>query len=194
MLSLVSGGKYSNVLHFDGKAKIADYATDLGIPITLFMPGVYMSNFTPAQSFRPNPETGVYTIALPTPTDKPIVPMLDTVGDTGKFVTGIMRNREKTLGKEIYGATSYYSLNQLVEEFKQTKPEAGKGAVAVEISPEVFKGILGKSGLPEFIHEEMAENFLLLNQCGYYNGENLEFSHSVSCLLVVHTCARMMLI
>lgn len=178
----VSGGKFTKVLHFDGKAQIGDYAISLGLPTTLFMPGVYMSNFTPIQSFRKNPKTGLFTIALPIPTDKAIVPMLDTRADTGKFVTGIMRNREKVLGKAVYGATSYYTLNQLVEEFTEVKPEDGKGAQAVTISNDAFKGILGMSGMPEFMHEEMLENFLLLNDCGYYNGGSLDFSHSVSTL------------
>jgi len=181
-ISKISHGKFKNVLHFDGKAEIADYALSLGIPSTFYQPGVFMSNFTPTQSFRPNPKAGgAYTITLPIPVVAPVVPLIDIRADTGKFVTGIMRNREKTLGKNIHGAISYYSLTEMVDEFKTAKPETGKnlGAQAIEVSGDAFKGILAMSGMPEFLHEEMLENFLMLDDCGYFNKETLDFSHSI---------------
>ena len=128
---------------------------------------------------RPHPETHEWTLALPIPVDSPTIPLIDTEEDTGKFVKGILLNREKTLGKQIYGAHTYYSMEQIVEEFKAVKPEAGKGAKAVEIPPEVFKGFMAQGGMPEVVQEEMLQNMQLLPMCGYYGGASLDESHSV---------------
>jgi hypothetical protein len=175
----VSGGKYKNVLHFDGKAEIEEYIKEIGVPTTAFQPGIFMSNFIPTGSFRRNPQTGKFTIALPIANNKPTLPMIDIKADTGKFVTAIMRNRDSLLGKQVHGASKYYSTEELVQEFKEVKPVDGEGAVAVQISDDAFKGILGLSGMPESIHEELLENFLLLDQCGYFNGASLDESHSI---------------
>ncbi|RAL61768.1 hypothetical protein DID88_002832 [Monilinia fructigena] len=86
-----------------------------------FLPGFYMSNI---------------------PASAP-VPLLATVEDTGKFVKGILLNREKVLGKRIYGATKYYTLTEILNEFKEQFPVAGEGAENVELPhDDVYKGIL----------------------------------------------------
>jgi hypothetical protein len=139
-----------------------------------------MSNI-PGGMMRQLPPNNDWTFGLPIPTSSPI-PLLDTAGDTGKFVKGILLNREKTLGKRIYGATDYYTVAEIVEEFQEVFPEAGKTAKAVELSHEVFKAALGKSGLPEEGQEELLQNMRLMNEYGYYGGESLTESHSVRVL------------
>jgi hypothetical protein len=46
----------------------------------------------------------------------------------------------------------------------------------------MFKGILGKKGLPEKFHDEMLQNMQLMPQFGYYGGDSLKESHSVRIL------------
>ncbi len=139
-----------------------------------------MSNL-PGKMFRPNPQTNEYTLALPIPVTSPM-PLLDTEDDTGKFVKGILLNREKTLGKRIFGATAYYTPEQIVEEFKALKPEASKGAKAVQVPHEVFKGFLAQTGAPEATQDEMLQNMRLMPEFGYYGNACLDESHSVSLL------------
>ena len=67
------------------------------------------------------------------------------------------------------------------------KPEAGKGAQAVEIGHDVFKAGLGKAGVGEAVQEELLQNFRLLSEFGYFGGEGLEESHKV-CLFGI--CSR----
>ena len=174
---LVSGGKLSQVHHFDSKAEVEQYIRDIGVPASFFLPGFFMSNF-PGKMLRPNPNNGAFTLALPMPTSSPI-PLLDTESDTGKFVKGILLNREKTLGKQILGATDYYTPNQIVEIFKDSKPVDSVGAAAVEISGDMFKGFLAKTGAPAAIQEEMLQNMQLMPQFGYYGGASLAESHLV---------------
>jgi hypothetical protein len=178
----VSGGVFSNVHHFDSKADVEDYIREIGIPATFFLPAVYMSNFVPAKSFRPSPQPPhAFTLALPgVPKDKKVIPLLWAEEDTGKFVKGILKNREKLLGKRVLAADRYYSSEEMVQIFSEVKPEAGKGAQAVALPPQVYRDILMKTGLPEFAAVELSENFEMCAQCGYFDGADLEAYHSVS--------------
>lgn len=177
----LSNGVLSKVTHFDSKAHVEDYIRASGLPATYFLPGFYMSNL-PGGMFRQVPPNNDWTLGLPIPGSTP-VPLLNTAGDTGKFVKGILLNREKTLGKRIYGATDYYTLDQMVNEFKEVYPEAGKTAKAAELPHQVFKSILGSTGMPEHATEELLQNMRLMNEFGYYGGEKLDDSHSVRYLV-----------
>jgi uncharacterized protein YbjT (DUF2867 family) len=174
----LSGGKLAHVKHFDSKAKVEAYVREIGIPASFFLPGFYMSNL-PGKMLRQLPPNNDWTLGLPIPTSSP-VPLLDTADDTGKFVKGILLNREKALGKRIYGATDYYTVAEIVKEFQEQYPEAGKTAKAVELPHEVFKGILAKAGTPEESAEELLQNMRLMNEFGYYGGADLKESHEVS--------------
>jgi len=173
----LSGGKLAHVKHFDSKAAIEAYTRSIGIPASFFLPGFYMSNL-PGKMIRQLPPNNDWTLGLPIATNSP-VPLLDTAKDTGTFVKGILLNREKSLGKRIYGATDYYTVDEIVKQFQEQYPEAGKTAKAVALPPQVFKGILAQSGQPEESAEELLQNMLLMQDFGYYGGESLEESHSV---------------
>jgi len=176
-ITKLSKGALSGVSHFDSKAKIEDYVREIGLSATFFLPGLYMTN-VPGGFLRQAPPNNDWTLALPIPGTTP-VPLLNTAGDTGKFVKAILLNREKTLGKRIYGATNYYTLDEMVKQFKEQYPEAGKTAKVVELPHEVFKGILQKTGMPAEGAEELLQNMILMNEYGYYGGERLDESHSI---------------
>ena len=142
------------------------------------MPGFYMSNI-PGKSFGPDQENGTYRLALAMPANSPI-PLFDAGSDTGKFVKAILLNRENCLGKNILGATDYYTPEQIVEQFKEVKPKAGEGATFAELPPQVFKGFLAQQGMPEPVQEEMLQNMQLMPRFGYYGGASLKESHEVS--------------
>lgn len=82
----------------------------------------------------------------------------------------------------------------MVDAFKITYPEAGKTARFFEAPQDVYKGFLTGSGLPEFAAQELLENMRMLNEGGYYGGESLEWSHSVSSILVINIRCAMWLI
>lgn len=177
----LSKGALSGVTHFDSKAAVEAYIREIGVPATFFLPGFFMANL-PGGMLRQLPPNNAWTLGLPIPGSSP-VPLLDSQEDSGKFVKGILLNREKTLGKRIYAATDYYTLDQIVEQFKEQYPEAGKDAKTVELPHEVFKGILMSSGgLNEENAEDLLQNMRLLNEYGYYGGADLKESQSVSYL------------
>jgi len=145
-----------------------------------------MSNL-PGRMFRQLPPDNTWTLALPIPGNSP-VPLLDTAEDTGKFVKGILLNREKSLGKRIYGATDYYTLNEIVAQFKELYPEAGKDAKVAELPPKVFTDILVSTGQTEEGAHELLQNMQLMGGVGYYGGADLKESHEVT-RKVPNTCS-----
>lgn len=173
----LTNGVLSKVSHFDSKAKIEEYIRSTGMPATFFLPGFYMSNI-PGGNFRQLPPDNAWTLAMPIPANSP-VPLLATAEDTGKFVKAILLNREKVLGKRILGATAYLTLEEIVKEFKEQYPEAGKTAKNVELPHDVWKGFLAKAGMPDVAQEELLQNMRLLSEFGYYGGESLDESHSI---------------
>lgn len=173
----LSKGVLPNVYHFDSKARVEDYIRSTNLPASFVYLGVYMS-FIPGQAFRPGPD-GNWTLALPVPgTATP--PLIDTAEDLGKFVKGILVNREKTLGKRVLAAWDYHSFDKMVEDFKELYPEAGKNAHYAQLPHDMWKGFLIGAGQSETVAQEMLENFRLIDEFGYYGKESLEFSHSVS--------------
>ncbi len=122
---------------------------------------------------------GPYSFALPIPTNSPI-PLFDAEDDTGKFVKAILLNREKVLGARIYGATDYYTPEQIITDFQAVKTKDGQGGGAQQLPEAMYKEILKGTGLPEPFDEEMLQNMLLLPQFGYYGGADLKQSQTVS--------------
>ncbi|ESZ98132.1 putative NmrA-like family domain-containing protein 1 [Sclerotinia borealis F-4128] len=170
-------GALPKVTHFDSKAHIEEYVRQIGIPATFFLAGFYMSNI-PGQMLRQLPPDNKWKLAFPIPSSAPI-PLLATVEDTGKFVKGILLNREKVLGKRIYGATKYYTLTEILKEFKEQFPVASEGSENVQLPHDVYKGILKSVGLNDEAQEELLQNMRLLNEFGYYGGDSLEESQSI---------------
>ena len=174
----LSNGKYPNVEHFDSKANVEQYIRDQNIPATFFLPGFYMSNI-PGQMLRPSPPENYWTLAMPAPEDTP-APLFDVADDTGKFVKAILTHREQVLGKQIYAATDYYTWADVLNTFKELKPEAGKNAKFVQLSKEQYKGALASMGMPPKAQEELYENMAFMHDFGYYGKASLDESHAVS--------------
>ena len=128
---------------------------------------------------RQSPPHNAWTFSLPFPSTTQI-PVFDTEDDTGKFVKGIMLNKEKTLGKEILGATAYMTPDQMVQQFKEQFPMAGVNAMFVELSHDGYKEGLAKAGMPPVGQEELLENMRLMSEYGYYGGKSLDESLEVS--------------
>jgi hypothetical protein len=89
----------------------------------------------------------------------------------GKFVKGILKNRDTTLNKHILGAENYYTPEQIRSGLETA---TGKKTHYAQITTEQYKGFL-----PEFIAEEMLENHQFIDVPGYYNGADLKESHDV---------------
>jgi uncharacterized protein YbjT (DUF2867 family) len=78
-----SNGRLSHISHFDGKAEIAVYMQDSGVPTTFVLPGLFM---TELRNFIRKGEDGVYRLALPIDGDKGQVPAFLPTADMGKYM------------------------------------------------------------------------------------------------------------
>ncbi|KAF8542809.1 hscarg protein [Trichophaea hybrida] len=155
----LSEGKLPNVAHFDGKAEVDEYIRQLGVPMTSFMAGCYMSNLPGMMS---KGEDGTYTISLPFPASTSI-PFFATADDTGKFVSSILLRREEMLGQRVFGVSGWWTGQEVVEIFQKV---TGKKAVYNEVPGDVWK-----SFLPEAVAQELLENFWLIRDYKYFGPE-----------------------
>ena len=171
-------GKYPNVHHFDSKADIANYIRQLGIPASFFFPGFYMSNLDGMGMISPPSEQNgnKYTLALPMPPTTPI-PFFDAAGDSGKFVKAMVLKRDQVLGKNVLGATDYYTAEDVPKTFQEVK---GKEAQFMRIDKDTYKGFMTGAGMPEFAAHEMYENMAFMDEFGYYGKADLGWSLGVS--------------
>ena len=173
-----------------GKAEIGQYAKSLGLPTTLFMAGFYNSNL-PGQGIIKTPNG--YIVPSPSEADSQW-PMFDAANDTGKFVKAIFLNKDKTIGKDIYGAEKYYTPVEVAKAFEEAFPQDGKGTQYVPVKGEDYLNTLKGFGMSDKIAEEMLENMYLLNkEYGYYAGAKLDESLSVSYLIPVSVVSGLML-
>ncbi|WEW59213.1 hypothetical protein PRK78_004682 [Emydomyces testavorans] len=171
-----SAGALRHVPHFDSKANIELYIRELDIPATFVLPGYFMSNFL--DTLRKG-EDGTYTLMLPITnkaqfplfevfdTGKPATETLNAVTQ-GKYVVTAIKQRESLLGKQLLGASDYYSPDRIIEEFAQV---TGHQAKFIPIEAEEYM-----KSLPPAIARELLETHQLLESPGYYAGASLDES------------------
>ncbi|RYP67745.1 hypothetical protein DL771_007078 [Monosporascus sp. 5C6A] len=132
----ISGGKYTKVTPFDAKAKAEQYIRGLHIKSAFYSPGSFMENFQ-SQTFlapRQAPD-GTWIMARHT-SPKSQMPLIDAVGDTGKFVGAILADPDKYEGKTFCAATAFYSLEEIAAIMSKT---TGQTVVYKQIPLEDFK-------------------------------------------------------
>ena len=173
-----TNGRLTSVHHFDAKADVEEYIKSIGVPASFFWPGFYASNVS--LFLRPG-EDG-YSMALNVSADMKL-PIFDAAADTGKFVKAIVKNRDSLLGKHVLGSSGYITPEQMVADFSQVKPQAGKGAKFVQIPRDAMKDGMMKGGMPEGMSEELTQMFEWFEDPGYFAGEPLEPSLKVDILI-----------
>ena len=90
------------------------------------------------------------------------MPLFDT-DDTGKFVSGILLQPSKLLGQRIFGATDWYTPQQIISAVEKV---SGKKARYQALPDEVFK-----SFLPPVMADELAETLIFMRDYSYYGPE-----------------------
>ena len=113
-----SGGKYSHVDHFDGKAEITAYGRHSGVPFVDVQAGMYASNFTSA--FAPRKQAdGSYEVALPFGPDT-VVPVIDMVSDYGLYVREAIESSAFGGGSEIFASGELISVGEISKQLSES--------------------------------------------------------------------------
>ncbi|KAI4200251.1 MAG: hypothetical protein LQ346_002407 [Caloplaca aetnensis] len=152
----MTNGKLPHLPHFDSKAEIGEYIREQNIPATFFHAGCFMSNIS-SQSIQKSDEGSILYWNL-NPDTK--MPLFDAADDTGKFVAGILLHQPELLGKDIYGASGWYTPTEIVNTIQEV---SGQKTTYQQVSDETFQ-----SFLPEAIGEELKETFMLMRDYAYY--------------------------
>ncbi|KAI0835707.1 NAD(P)-binding protein [Hypoxylon sp. FL0890] len=155
----ISGGKYTSS-PFDVKAEIEKYIRGLPIKSSFLSAGSFMENFQSQAilALQPAPD-GTWVMARHfSPKSK--WPLIDVVGDTGKFVGAILADPDKYEGKTLCAATAIYTLEEIIATISKT---AGKTVVFKHISLDDFK-----KTLPPEIADTATEFFNYVEEFGYY--------------------------
>ncbi|KAL8825218.1 MAG: hypothetical protein Q9170_007878 [Blastenia crenularia] len=150
----MTNGKY-DLPHFDSKAEVEEYIREQKIPSTFLHAGCFMSNI--AGSLQKSEEGNTLTWNL-APDSKS--PLFDAAGDTGKFVAGILLNQPELSGKDIYGATGWYTPTDIVNTIQEV---SGKKTTFQQVPDETFQ-----SFLPEAIAKELTDTFAMIREYAYY--------------------------
>jgi hypothetical protein len=176
--NLVSGGKFTKVLHFDSKAIVEEYIDTIGVPATHVIPGGFF-NYLPYFLKPTSPGAKSYKFCAPVPITTKL-PIFSVNEDTGKYVKAILLNREKVLGKQVYIAENHYSLIDIVKALKEV---GGLDVVAEEIDDATYRKNLAAAGAPDFFIEDMSDNMKFMQTYGYFSEkqaeEGREVSHSI---------------
>ncbi|KAF7543405.1 hypothetical protein G7Z17_g10760 [Cylindrodendrum hubeiense] len=131
----ISGGKYTKVTPFDAKAKVEQYIRGLPIKSAFVSLGSFMENFQ-SQTFLAPREAPDGTWVLSRHTSiKTQFPLIDAVGDAGKFIGAILAEPAKYEGKTFCAATALYTVEEIIAAMSKS---TGKTIVFKQISTEDF--------------------------------------------------------
>ncbi|KAG8629723.1 hypothetical protein KVT40_001342 [Elsinoe batatas] len=159
----ISGGKYKELGHFDGKAEVEAYIRTLPIKSAFVSPGCFMSNFHESMAPRPSRDgDGIYAWAGPMSPDTKL-PLFDTAGDTGKWVAAILADWDGYEGKVLNMATRLYSVSEVTEILQKV---SGKTVRYHQVPAEVFR-----SFLPELMAGHVTDMLLYFQDFGYWGPE-----------------------
>lgn len=159
----ISGGKYSNLIHFEAKAKVEQYIRRLRIKSAFYSPGAFMQNFHTTPIYAPQQASdGTWTIAFHN-SPKARLRLVDAVGDTGKFVGAILAEPDRYEGKTFCAASALYSFEEAAAILSKV---TGTTVIYKQLSVEDFK-----KSLP-FAQELLLETFSYLEEFDYWGPES----------------------
>ncbi|GAB7357638.1 hypothetical protein MBLNU459_g0135t1 [Dothideomycetes sp. NU459] len=159
----ISGGKFTKAVHFDAKVKIERYIQDLPVKSAFVSLGFFMQNFHSVPFLGPQKSSDGTWIITRHNSPRAKIPMVDVVGDTGKFVGAILAEPDKYEGKTFSAATALYSSEEAAAIISKV---TGKTVVYKQISTEEFKNSLPFAG------DIFAESFLYVEEFGYFGSES----------------------
>ncbi|KAL7751214.1 hypothetical protein RI367_003420 [Sorochytrium milnesiophthora] len=158
-----TNGKYKHVNNFTNKAVIEERLLASGLPVSVYVAGAYMSNFTKLPNIRPvKIDDTHYEFKWAVHPDV-AVPMVDTENDTGLFVADILERRDELLGKRVYGYNSYMTYKEVMDQLGEF---TGK-TIEYKYTPIPAAALESMSPM----EREMAEMCLYLDEYSCYDSE-----------------------
>ncbi|KAK0707648.1 hypothetical protein B0H67DRAFT_588248 [Lasiosphaeris hirsuta] len=155
----ISGGKYSRVVPFDVKAEAEEYIRGLPIKSAFVSLGSFMENFAQQPFVSPRPAgDGTWVLERHTSAETRF-PLVDAVGDTGKFVGAILAEPDKYEGMTFHAATALYDLEEIAAIIAK---HTGRTVVFKQISAEEWAKTV------PWATEVFLEGFSFMDEYGYF--------------------------
>ncbi|KAJ7764314.1 NAD(P)-binding protein [Mycena metata] len=165
----ISGGKYTHVYHFDGKAIVTEYGRNSGVPFVDVQAGFYGSNFSNVGNGMPmiaKQTDGSYAIAWPARPET-VLPIID-MDDYGLYVRRVLEAPVFPDGSEVLTSSEDITLEALVRQLSEV---TGKKVVYKQVPADEWSKTFAAAGLPPLIVTELTDGFLSFDEFGYYGGK-----------------------
>ncbi|KAG9062230.1 hypothetical protein KI688_006562 [Linnemannia hyalina] len=159
----ISNGVYT-VATFDVKAETEQYIRGLPLDSAFFSPGSFMQNHL--DMFAPYPVgDGTYAFSHVVSPQAPF-PLIDTIGDTGKYVGAILAEPDKYKGKVFSAATKLYTFDEVAQAISKA---TGKDVKYKQISVDDTK-----RALPPIVANYVVPMMKYIEDFGYYGSNTVE--------------------
>ncbi|KJZ79898.1 hypothetical protein HIM_00612 [Hirsutella minnesotensis 3608] len=155
----ISGGKFTNVTPFDAKAKAEQYIRSLPLRSAFYCPGSFMENFASQTFLGPKPVgDGKWVLRRPVPASARL-PLIDAVGDGGKFVGAILAQPDRYAGKTFHASTALYDWDEMAAAISRA---TGKTVIYEQMPVDEFAREM------PFAPEMWSDAFGYYAECGYF--------------------------
>ncbi|KAG8859536.1 hypothetical protein FRB96_004420 [Tulasnella sp. 330] len=171
-MAKASNGKYKNVVHFEGKASVTEYAKTVGIPaIADVQAGMYMENYLGQGALALVKKQGDGSYAISNPADpESTVPLINTTHDYGLFVRKVIEAPTHEPFTSVYSYSEVLSQKEIA---RQLTEGTGKHVTYHQVSEEEYKQDWIAMGLPQATVQEIYESFASHAEVGYYGDKDI---------------------
>ncbi|KAJ7657803.1 NAD(P)-binding protein [Mycena polygramma] len=163
----LSGGKYTKVAQFDGKAVVTEYGRASGVPFVTVQAGLYASSFPASPVHIQKLPDGTHAIQWATrPTA--VIPIIDTENDYGLYVRRVLELPVFPDGSDVYTSSEDITVEEMARQLTEV---TGKKVVFKQITVEEFSKPLLAFGVPPHVIDAVVEAFCFWDEFGYYGGQ-----------------------
>ncbi|PKS08373.1 hypothetical protein jhhlp_005317 [Lomentospora prolificans] len=157
-INKITGGRVTNFLHFESKARVEEHVRSLGFPYTVFFwAGWYMQN-AKNSVFPPHLESSEGEIVLPLAWPDNMEMAYIDIDDIGKYLAPALRDPARWNGKKVIGATAFYTAKEATDTWSRVTGKKVRYATLEELPP--------SSG--SFIEENVYRPNPVLIEVGYF--------------------------
>jgi hypothetical protein len=159
----ISDGVYS-VPSFDVKAETEQYIRGLPLDSAFFSPGSFMQNYLGMAAPYPVGD-GTYAFSnIVSP--QALYPLIDILGDTGKYVGAILAEPDKYKGKVFSAATKLHTLDEVAQAISMATEKVVKYK---QMSVDDFKRLM-----PPVAADNVVLAMKYIEDFGYYGSNTME--------------------
>ncbi|KAJ7788934.1 NAD(P)-binding protein [Mycena olivaceomarginata] len=163
----ISGGKYTKVEAFDGKALVTEYGRASGVPFVDVQAGFYATNLLGSLPLLAKQPDGTYALSFAF-SPRTVMPIIDMENDYGLYVRRVLEMPVFPDGTEVYTASEDITAEEMARQLSQG---TGKKVVFKQITAEQAAQNFVSLGYPSGAATDMMEGFSFFNEFGYYGGK-----------------------